>query len=131
MATVARRAGGGWIAFAGTMLIIAGLIDFFDGLWAIRTSDTQVDSLFFNNNLNAWGWFYLILGIVLIVAGFAVFARQPWAAMVGIVFATVAAVLNMFWIFSFPSASIVLVILNVLVVYGLTVYGLPEDKGAY
>ncbi len=131
MATVARRAGGGWIAFSGTMLIIAGLIDFFDGLWAIRTSDTQVDSLFFNNNLNAWGWFYVILGIVLIVAGFAVFARQPWAAMVGIVFATVAAVLNMFWIFTFPIASLVLVLLNVLVVYGLTVYGLPEDKGAY
>jgi hypothetical protein len=131
MATVARRAGGGWIAFSGTMLIIAGLIDFFDGLWAIRTSDTQIDSLFFNNNLNAWGWFYVILGIVLIVAGFAVFARQPWAAMVGIVFATVAAVLNMFWIFTFPIASLVLVLLNVLVVYGLTVYGLPEDKGAY
>jgi len=130
MATVTRRGGRGWIAFSGIVLIIAGMINVIDGLWAIRTQDTRVDSLFFNNNLDAWGWFYLILGIVLVVAGFAVFGGAPWAAMVGIVFATVAAVLNMFWIFTYPIASLVLVLLCVLVVYGLTVYGLPEESGA-
>jgi hypothetical protein len=48
--------------------------------------------------------------------------------MVGIVAGVVAAVLNMFWIFVYPIASLIFVIVAVLVVYGLVVYGLDEDR---
>jgi hypothetical protein len=116
-----------WLTFAGLMLILAGALDFFDGLWALSAQDTGFDALFFDDNIEAWGWFYLILGIVLVLAGFGVFARAPWAVMAGIAVSLVAATLNFFWIFVYPLASIVIVTLNVLVAYALTVYGLDEE----
>jgi hypothetical protein len=109
------------------MLILAGALDVLNGLWALGTSDTQIDALFYDNNLDAWGWFYLIVGIVIVLAGFAVFARAGWAVTVGIAVGLIGATLNMLWIFQYPIASIVLVSLNVLVVYGLVVYGINYE----
>ena len=117
-----------WLTFAGLMLLLSGLLNFFDGLWALGRDDTAVDALFFENNLDAWGWFYLILGIALIVAGFAVFARAHWAVVFGIAVGLIGATLNFFWIFTFPIATAVVVTLNILVVYALTMYGLPESQ---
>jgi hypothetical protein len=124
------REGTGWITFAGIMLIVAGAIDFFNGIWALGASDTAFDTVFWDGNLDAWGWFYLILGIVLVVAGFGVFQRSPWAVTVGIIVASVAAILNMFWVFAYPIASLVLIILNVLVIYALVVYGTDREEMA-
>ena len=123
--------GGGWIAFAGIMLILAGLIDFFNAIWAFDASDTAVDAFIWDGNLDAWGVIYLLVGIGLIVTGFFIFQRAPWAITVGIIAATVGAVIHMFWIFSYPIASFVLVLLNVLVIYGLVVYGTDEGERAY
>jgi hypothetical protein len=117
-----------WIMFAGLMLILAGMLDIFDGLWALSADDTTFDALFYDNNLGAWGWFYLILGAALVVAGFAVFARARWAVVFGIAVGLTAAVLNFFWIFVYPIATAVIVTLNVLVVYALTMYGLEERR---
>jgi uncharacterized membrane protein len=128
MAQPARRAGGGWIGFAGVMLILAGLLDIVNGLWALDHKESPADLLLYSENLEAWGWFYLVVGIVLVVTGFFVFQRAPWAITVGVVVAILGAVTNMFWIFQFPLASIVLVIINVLVLYALVVYG---DRDAY
>lgn len=122
-----RRRGGGWIAFAGIMLILAGLLDIVNGLWALGAQDTRIDAVFFDDDLDAWGWFYLILGIVLVATGFGVFQRAPWAVSVGIAFAVVAAVLHMLWVFRYPIASLILVTLNVLVIYGLAVYGTETE----
>jgi hypothetical protein len=121
-----RRPGRGWIVFAALILIVAGVMDILNALWALDSQDTAVDALFWDNNLEAWGWFYLIVGIVLVVTGAFIFRRAPWANAVGIAVGCIGAILNIFWIFSFPLASILLVTLNLIVVYALTTYGLDE-----
>jgi hypothetical protein len=45
---------------------------------------------------------------------------------VGIFVGCIGAVLNIFWIFSYPLASILLITLNLIVVYALTTYGVDE-----
>jgi|tagenome__1003787_1003787.scaffolds.fasta_scaffold20748315_3 hypothetical protein len=124
--TTVRRPGRGWVAFAAILLMVAGAMQFLDGLWAIRTQDTAVDALFWNNNLEAWGWLYLILGIGLLVTGACIFRRAPWAYGVGIFVGCIGAVLNIFWIFSYPLASVLLITLNLVVVYALTTYGVDD-----
>jgi hypothetical protein len=116
-----------WITFAGFMMILAGFLNILDGIWALAHDDTPVDAVIFENDLTGWGWFYLILGIVLVAAGFAVFRRARWAVMVGIAVGLVAATLNFFWIFAYPIAAAVVVTLNILVVYALTMYGLHDE----
>ena len=124
--TSTKPAGRGWTAFAAIVLMVAGTMQFFDGLWAIRTQDTAVDALFWNNNLEAWGWLYLIVGIGLIVTGAYIFRRATWAYGVGIFVGCFGAILNMFWIFSYPLASVLLITLNLVVVYALTTYGVDD-----
>jgi hypothetical protein len=110
----------GWLVFAALMLIIAGVMDVLNGLWALDAQDTAIDAVFWNNNIEAWGWFYIIVGAVLVAAGIGVFSRAPWAIVVGVAAGCIGAVLNMFWVFQYPIPSLLLVLLNVLVVYGLT-----------
>jgi len=112
------------------MMILAGALDVFDALWAFSAQDTAFDALFYDNNIEAWGWFYLILGAVLVVGGFAVFSRARWAVLTGIAVTIVAAMINFFWIFVHPLATVVIVTLNVLVAYALTMYGLDKEPTA-
>lgn len=53
-------------------------------------------------------------------------SRARWAALIGIGVTLVAAMINFFWIFVHPLATVVIVTLNVLVAYALTMYGLDE-----
>jgi hypothetical protein len=128
MAVMRRDEGYGWIVFSGVMLILVGLLDIVNGIRAIGAQDTTFDAIFWDNNIEAWGWFYLIVGIILLAAGIAIFNRAQWAVIVGIAAGVIAAVLNMFWVFVYPIASLIIVIVAVLVVYGLVVYGLDEGR---
>jgi hypothetical protein len=121
-----RREGSGWITFAGVMLIIVGFLDVIDGLWALDRSDGFNANLVYADKLGGWGWFYLILGIVLVLAGIGVFYRSQVARWIGVILASIAVVLNMLWIFAFPFASLVAMFLASLVIYALVVYGEPE-----
>ena len=79
-ASTRRGRGTGWIVFAGIMMILAGGNMAINGLWALHAT-TQVEKsfgdtlLFSSSNLDTWGWLYLVVGAVVLVAGFTVFFR--------------------------------------------------------
>ena len=58
--TSERRPGRGWNTYAAILLIFAGAMQILDGLWALDRQDTTIDSLFWGDNLEAWGWVYII-----------------------------------------------------------------------
>jgi hypothetical protein len=129
MATPPReRTGTGWRTYAGVMLILVGFLDVVDGLWALDRSNTTrfSEGLFYSDKLGGWGWFYLILGIILVLAGIGVFYASQWARWTGIILASISIVANALWLFTFPVQSLILILLASLVVYGLVVYGEPE-----
>src|SRR5215207_379129 len=121
-----ERMGTGWLMYAGVMLIVAGLIDVVHGLWALDRADTRSNLLLYADKLGGWGWFYLILGIILVLAGIGVFYRAQWARWTGIIVASIAIVGNALWVFVFPVQVFIIILLASLVVYGLVVYGEPE-----
>jgi len=125
-----HRKGGGWIAFAGVLLILSGINTFVNGLWALNASETIKDSfedtlLFSDKNLDTWGWIYVVVGIVVVAAGVAIFSRAQWARWVGIVVASIGAISAFFWLFNpnFWVPALVSVTLNVLVLHALISYG--------
>ena len=119
------RRGEGWIAFAGVMLMFAGVLNF---IWGIAAID---DSAYFNgdnrfvifDSLNAWGWFLLIVGILQVVA--AVLGLEPPHVRPGggHRFASLNAMILLFTVNVFPFAAFMLFIVDLLVIYGLAVYG--------
>ncbi|HEY3670198.1 MAG TPA: hypothetical protein VGN51_04630 [Acidimicrobiia bacterium] len=121
--------GTGWIIFAGIAMIIGGANMFINGVWALHATSAQVASfknqlLFSDTNLDTWGWIYVIVGGIVLLAGLFVFMRQRWAVTVGILAATVQAILAFFWIFS-PQwqGALVIIVIDLLVLHALVAYG--------
>jgi hypothetical protein len=121
---VSRR-GTGWIVLAGILMILAGGNMAINGLWALHASNSVIDRfqgtlLFSESDLDTWGWIYLIVGAVVLVAGIAVFARSVWARWVGTVVAMVQLFFAFFWIFSpYWPGALVIILLDLLVIHAL------------
>lgn len=123
--TMAKK-GSGWIGFAGIVLIIAGFYDIISGLWALDNKNTAGDAILYEGNLETWGWIYLVVGVVIVLAGFGVFQRAQWARWVGILAAMVGILVEFFWMFQTPGRSLVYIVIASMVIYALTVYGDKE-----
>ena len=114
--------GAGWLGFAGIMLVLVGFFNVIDGISAIRGSDYVVNQLLFSN-LDTWGWFFVIWGVLQIIAGFAVISGAPWGAIVGIVTAFFNAIAQLSWIQVNPWWAFIAIAIDVMIIYGLLVYG--------
>ncbi len=106
-------------------MILAGGNMAINGLWALHAS-SQVEKsfgdtlLFSSSNLDTWGWIYLIVGAVVVVAGILVFFRMAFAMIVGITAAMVQAFFAFFWIFSpYWPGALVIIGLDLMVMYAL------------
>jgi len=125
--------GTGWIFTSAILLILAGANIVLNGLFALHANSTidtntvKAELLFSGNNLNTWGWIYVIIGGIILLAGFCVFARAQWAVFVGMLAAFVGIVIAFFWLFTpyWPDA-LISIILAGLVIHGLGRYGVEE-----
>lgn len=127
MAAPARvRTGDGWLLFSAVILITGGVIRIFDAFWAFDKGedfDNTVETVLFNHDLTAYGWVWLVMGLLLIAAGFGVLSGAQWARWFGIIVASLAAISSMLWIYVYPIWSLVGVIIAFCVIYGLSTYG--------
>jgi hypothetical protein len=120
----------GWLSFAAALLVVSGVFKILDALWAFKYDDDvsdEVQTVLFENDLASWGWVWLGVGIILILAGFAVVSGSQWARWVGIVAASLAAISFLPWIYYKPLWTILSVTLAVLVIYALAAYGGPRE----
>jgi hypothetical protein len=121
-----RGRGTGWIVFAGVVMILAGGNMAINGAWALHSS-SQIEKsfgdtlLFSSSNLDTWGWIYLIVGVLVAIAGIAVFFRARFGIWIGVTAAIVQAFFAFFWIFSpYWPAALVILVLDMLIIYALT-----------
>jgi hypothetical protein len=71
----------------------------------------------------AWGWTHLLLGVVIVAGGVGVLAGNLIARVLGFALAGISAVLNLLFIEAYPLWSVIVVTVDVLVIYALTVHG--------
>src|SRR5262249_36853214 len=95
--------GSGWILFAASMLGIVGVWNSIEGLLAIGKSHVYGSATtFVFSNLNAWGWILLIVGIVQVLAAFALMQGSQWARWFGIAVAAINSIVQLGWVPSYP-----------------------------
>jgi hypothetical protein len=118
----------GGISFAATMLLLIGVFQALDGLVAIFNDSFFVvtKNYTFDLDVTAWGWIHLILGILLIFAGWGIFTGKTWAGIAGITLAVLSAIANFFFIPYYPFWSILVIGLDVWVIWALTRPGVTE-----
>ena len=125
--------GSGWLTFSAVILVFAGLMKVFDSIWAFRTKG-QLDNLpnthaTLGSTVSNYGWYWLFLGIVLILAGFAVIGRSQVGRWIGIIAAAVAAIATMSWMPYYPIWALTYFVIAILVMYGLAAHGGLEVPG--
>jgi hypothetical protein len=112
-----------WIAFAGVMMVILGFLDAFWGLAAILNDEVVVvgghGALIFD--ITAWGWFQLLLGAVIGLTGFGLLVGNEAARVLGIFLLGLNAVLQIVWFPAAPLWAFLMIVLDVVIIYQLTV----------
>jgi hypothetical protein len=118
-------AAAGLTVFAAVMMIMIGIFHAAQGLVAIVNDSFYVvgEEYVFQFDVTTWGWIHLLLGILVAVAGFALFSGAVWARTVGVALAVLSAVANFLWMPYYPFWSIAIIALNVFVIWALTAHG--------
>jgi hypothetical protein len=115
--------GQGWAAFAATMVLVVGVFNVIYGLAAIIEEDYFVaDELLFGN-LSLWGWVHLIIGVLQVITATLIYAGNDFGAVLGIMFAGFNAIAALLAIGAYPVWSVIILVVDGLIIYALTVYG--------
>ena len=115
----------GWTKFAGIMVILIGLFHALAGLSGVLKDDVYavLPNYVLKFDVSTWGWIHLVIGIVVVLAGFSVWNGAVWARTVGVIIAAASALASFAWIPLYPIWSIVLIAIDVTVIWALTVHG--------
>ena len=116
----------GWVIFASFMMFLVGAFQtvqgivalFNDGFYLVVSGRLVVDV-----NYNVWGTVHLALGVLLMLSGAGVLTGNLAARTVGVILAGLSALANLMFIEAYPIWSMVIIAVDVLVIYSLTVHG--------
>lgn len=123
--------GSGWLLFASIVLLFAGIMRVLDSIWAFRFKGSLPDGLdggVFGTNLKTYAWVYLIVGVVLILAGIYVLSRNQFFRWIGILAAIIGGLSGAVWLPYYPFWASVYIGIAILVTYALIAYGGREQN---
>jgi hypothetical protein len=112
----------GRVTFAALLAGVAGIYHILSGIAAIAEDDRTelLGEVLYGVNITAWGWFWLILGIVQVITAYLIWTRSSMGQLLGLLWAFIAASLSVFLIFVAPWWALVVLALNVAVIWALT-----------
>ena len=115
----------GFTVFAGSMMILAGSWQAIQGLSAVLKDDVflPVDNYVFKFDLTAWGWIHLVIGVLVLLAGFGVLSGMLVARIVGIALAALSAIANFLAIPYYPFWALAIITVDVFVIWALALHG--------
>jgi hypothetical protein len=120
----------GWLTFSAVVLIVAGIMRVIDAIWAFGYHGAipyNLQGALLGHSLKTYGWIWLIIGVILIVAGAAVLgpSDRPSAEVfrwVGIIAAGLAAISAIFVMPYYPVWSLIYIAIAIMVIYGLSAH---------
>jgi hypothetical protein len=114
----------GWIGFAAITLGLAGGWNVFDGILAISRSKVYTaNATYVFSDLRTWGWIVLIVGVLEVLAAFALLGGSSMARWFGIGVAGLNSIVQLMFVPAAPFWAIAMFTLDMLVIYALAVYG--------
>lgn len=125
---MAQTRGSRMVTFGAVMLMLVGAFNVLDGIVAVASATYfDADHLLFSD-LNTWGLFFIVYGVVQCIVGAAVPSGNPVAVWLGIVIAAFNALAQLAYVAHYPAWSIAMVVVDVIVIYALATYGTALDR---
>ena len=128
--TSTRTGWTGWITFAAIMMIIAGSLNTLYGLIAVVNDEwvvwTNRASVYLD--ISQWGWVHLIVGLLVLFSGIALFSGNVLARTVAVIAVAISLMSNFLFLPAYPVWAIIVITIDVLVIWALTAHG-SEMRG--
>ena len=103
----------------GVFHAMAGLVALFrDEYYLVRPN-----GLVLTLDYTGWGVIHLIIGVVVVLAGFALFRGATWARVLAVVVAGISAVGNLAFLAASPVWAAIMIAVDILVIYAVTAHG--------
>lgn len=115
----------GWTVFAALMMVMIGFWHAIAGLVAILEDEFYVlgQEYVFQFDATTWGWVHLILGVLILLAGLALFSGAVWARTFGVILAVISAIAGFAWLPYYPIWGLLIVAAAISVIWALTAHG--------
>ncbi len=120
----------GWAAAGAVLMVVVGAFRVFSGIVGLFNDQWLVRSLgggYYFVDVSALAWWFIVIGVILLLAGYAVMNGKTWGRVVGVVAVSIALVSELMWIPLYPIWSILLVVLYTFVIIGL-VMARPAER---
>jgi len=118
--------------YAAVMMIMIGFFHAIAGLVGILEDDLYVltSDYVFSFDVTTWGWVHMVMGVIVVLAGFALLSGAVWARTIGVILAVVSVLANFAWLPWYPLWAIIMITANVFVIWALTAHGRDiEQRG--
>jgi hypothetical protein len=115
-----------WVLFAGVIMVLDGMFSIVAGLVGLLNPGFFLvtrDQMMINVGFTTWGWLHLVVGVVVTAAGLSLGTGRAWARGVGVVAALVQAVSHIAFLAAYPTWSLLIIALDVIVIFALVVHG--------
>jgi hypothetical protein len=113
----------GWAAMAGILMVIVGAFKAFSGViglfndqWIVRGFNA-----YYFIDLTALAWWYIIIGVILVLAGLAAMQMKAWGRWVGVIAVGLAMISELMWLPVYPIWSILLITIYFFMIIGLVI----------
>jgi hypothetical protein len=118
---------GGMIAFAALMLTLMGGFHVIGGFIALLEDNVYyqggAEELFDPLTTRAFGIVHMAVGVVMLLAGYAVFWGKKWGRVTAVVVASVGAITNLASLSAETPRFALMLVLDVLVIFAVVVHG--------
>ena len=115
----------GWVVFSGAVLIVAAVANLLYGItllvhedWIVLTPEALI-----RFDLTSMGIALLITAALQFLVAMGVFNGELWARILGIIIAGLSVLTQMSFMSVYPAWSWLVIIIDGLVIYGLSVHG--------
>jgi len=115
----------GFTFFAAMMMVFLGSLHALAGFTGILKDEAYAvtPNAIVSVDTTTWGWVHLIVGLIVLFAGFGLLSGAVWARTVGVIMAIIAGFVNFYFIQYYPLWGITMVAVSVAVIWALTAHG--------
>jgi hypothetical protein len=124
----------GMIAFASMMLLLEGGFHVIGGFVALLEDNQYAvgsSELVISVSYGVWGVIHMALGVTMCLAGVSLFYRRTWARVVAVVVSSISAITNLTFLSAAPVWYALMILIDILIIYAVTVHSDAEVEYDY
>jgi hypothetical protein len=109
---------------AGALMLTSAILTFFIGVFALAADNVVVTGpgYEYTFQISGWGWANILTGMMLAAFAIALFVNVQWARAAAVIVTCLAIVVTFLWMPYYPTGSVVLIALDVVVIWGVATW---------